>query len=134
MFLTTNRIETFDPAFKSRIHLSIKYQSLSQDFRRQLWYNFIESGASTTRDPSAIEDNLLDELANHDLNGRQIRNIVRTAYALAISARERLSARHIRTTLTATNVFEDDIGSSDVLLDEDAITPGPTSRKRRRLE
>jgi len=133
MFLTTNRIDTFDPAFKSRIHLSIKYHPLCRDFRRQLWHNFIKSGATDKRDPSVLEVNFLEELANHDINGRQIRNIVRTAYALAVSDNDRLRQSHIRTTFTAMSVFEDEWDAAEVSTGEDAETTHSRSRKRRRL-
>lgn len=36
MFLTTNRVTTFDDAFQSRIHFSIKFGSLSQRARNEI--------------------------------------------------------------------------------------------------
>jgi hypothetical protein len=133
MFLTTNRIEVFDPAFKSRIHLSLKYHPLCKDFRLQLWRDFIKSGAPNNRDPSVLEDDFLDGLADHDINGRQIRNMVRTAYALAVSAGERLTTTHLRTALRAMIAFEEGGDDADkILVDEDATTTDSRSRKRRR--
>lgn len=41
MFLTTNRVQTFDPAFQSRIHISIDYPQLSIESRRTVWENFL---------------------------------------------------------------------------------------------
>lgn len=133
MFLTTNRIEAFDPAFKSRIHLSIKYEPLCKEFRRQLWYNFISSSMDDHREPSALEDDFLDYLALHKLNGRKIRNVVQTAYALAVSDGEKLREEHIQTTLRAMSLFDD--MDSDLHPDsEDEDTPRATSSKRKRLE
>ena len=43
LFLTTNRMGTFDAAFKSRIHLAIRYYPLSFETRRDLWRSFISS-------------------------------------------------------------------------------------------
>ncbi len=40
LFLTTNRVNTFDDAFKSRIHIPIRYTDLSQTSRLQIWRNF----------------------------------------------------------------------------------------------
>jgi len=37
MFLTTNRVQTFDDAITSRIHLMMKYEPLSPDYRRIVW-------------------------------------------------------------------------------------------------
>ncbi|KAF4552723.1 Hypothetical protein D9617_9g025130 [Elsinoe fawcettii] len=42
MFLTTNRVQTFDAAFQSRIHISIDYPELSIESRKQVWKNFLE--------------------------------------------------------------------------------------------
>ena len=41
MFLTTNRVQTFDAAFQSRIHISIDYPELSIESRRTVWENFL---------------------------------------------------------------------------------------------
>jgi hypothetical protein len=41
LFLNTNRITTFDPAFKSRIHLALKYSVLEASARKELWKLFI---------------------------------------------------------------------------------------------
>ena len=37
MFLTTNRVGSFDEAFLSRIHVQIAYEPLSQDSRIKIW-------------------------------------------------------------------------------------------------
>ncbi|KAK5134730.1 hypothetical protein LTR04_004664, partial [Oleoguttula sp. CCFEE 6159] len=41
MFLTTNRVDKFDAAFQSRIHISLDYPELSSDSRRMVWKNFL---------------------------------------------------------------------------------------------
>ncbi|KAI0138555.1 P-loop containing nucleoside triphosphate hydrolase protein [Hypoxylon sp. NC0597] len=41
LFLTTNRVEAVDSAFKSRIHLTIKYPHLNAAARRQIWERFV---------------------------------------------------------------------------------------------
>jgi len=107
---------------------------LYRDFRRQLWCNFIKSDTPDNRDPSVLEDNILDELADHDINGRQIRNIVRTSYALAVSAGERLKTEHVHTTLAAMSEFEDEGDAGEAPTGENAIITDSRSRKRRRLQ
>lgn len=42
MFLTTNRVNTFDAAFESRIHISLNYKALTLDSRKQVWTNFLD--------------------------------------------------------------------------------------------
>lgn len=75
MFLTTNRLETFDPAFKSRIHLALKYSALEEAHRKKLWKLFIDQASKTLR-PQSIPDEVLDEFSKVPLNGRQIKNAV----------------------------------------------------------
>lgn len=48
-------------------------------------------------------------LAKHDLNGRQIKNTVRTAQALAVNRREPLSMKHIRQVLDVLTSFDRDL-------------------------
>jgi len=48
-------------------------------------------------------------LARHDLNGRQIKNTVRTAQALAINKGEPLSMSHIRKVLDVHLSFDRDL-------------------------
>ena len=42
LILTTNRVGTFDEAFKSRIRLAIPYSNLNEDQRVEIWRNFID--------------------------------------------------------------------------------------------
>ncbi|PNP60836.1 hypothetical protein FNYG_14456 [Fusarium nygamai] len=41
LILTSNRVGTFDEAFKSRIQLSLHYESLTKNQRRTIWENFL---------------------------------------------------------------------------------------------
>jgi hypothetical protein len=107
MFLTTNRVGVFDTAFKSRVHLAIRYPALSATSRRELWETFITSGSAENK-PQWIDSALLDKLAGYELNGRQIKNIVRTGFALALSAGTELSLKHIAMGLKALKSFDSD--------------------------
>ncbi|KAI8297576.1 ATP-dependent zinc metalloprotease FtsH [Colletotrichum sp. SAR11_240] len=88
MFLTTNRVTRFDPAFQSRIHLTINYPSLDFDSRLHIWKVFIERrkvddcGALEPQKSGLVEDDL-HVLAKLELNGREIKNVVKTASLLA---------------------------------------------------
>ena len=93
LFLTTNRLTNIDDAFHSRIHVSMRYPNLNRDSRRHIWSTFL--GAN-----KGISGGDLDELAGVDLNGRQIKNALKTAQMLARSAGERLvSMQNVRTVL-----------------------------------
>lgn len=40
LILTTNRVGTFDEAFKSRIQMSLRYERLERHQRKRVWLNF----------------------------------------------------------------------------------------------
>ena len=39
LILTSNRVGTFDQAFKSRIQLALHYENLKRPQRRKIWWN-----------------------------------------------------------------------------------------------
>ncbi|KAF1830290.1 P-loop containing nucleoside triphosphate hydrolase protein [Decorospora gaudefroyi] len=98
MFLTTNRVQTFDPAFQSRIHISLDYPGLTIDSRKTVWKNFLDSSSQEY----SISKAQLMELARMDLNGRQIKNILKIARLLASRKEEKLGHEHILTTMDVT--------------------------------
>jgi hypothetical protein len=123
-------MSTLDPAFKSRIHLAIKYQALTVSFRRDLWRTFVEAAAQSSM-LDWFDDQALAELASKDLNGRQIKNAVRTAHALAVSSGTELSMKYLRIALGAMEAFDADFEDS---MAEPTEIPSPEQeRKRRRL-
>ncbi|WPH01277.1 Hypothetical protein R9X50_00411500 [Acrodontium crateriforme] len=169
MFLTTNRVETFDPAFHSRIHISLKYPDLDSKSRKTIWQNFLKShdaaqainreqglqknintsqtngvsvptisiNGTPTEQPSAeasaayqaaveeaeakeveqaeaelqhfkrtlphkITPRDLNKLAQLEVNGRQIKNILKTAQLLASQRGQGLSYEHIEAVMEVT--------------------------------
>jgi len=106
LFLTTNRIGVFDKAFKSRIHLAIHFPALSCNTRFKLWNAFITKASVDSAELLRC-DGSLDQLAREEVNGRQIKNIVRTAFALAISDQTTIQLEHITTALEAMKAFEE---------------------------
>ncbi len=75
LFLTTNRVHTFDEAFHSRISVALHYPELDAVARQKIWRNFIDAAGALAH----FDDASFDSLAQHKLNGRQIRNAVRLA-------------------------------------------------------
>lgn len=71
LFLTSNRGIQFDDAILSRIHLIIKYENLTREFRRDLWSTFL-SKAYTIQGPAIIEEHELRRLESLALNGREV--------------------------------------------------------------
>ena len=98
MFLTTNRVNTFDSAFQSRIHISLNYPDLSVDSRRAIWANFLGQMPGE----HAITDSQLDSLSLMSMNGRQIKNVLKTAQLLALRTGEGLGKQHIEKVLQVT--------------------------------
>ncbi|KAH8648577.1 P-loop containing nucleoside triphosphate hydrolase protein [Xylariales sp. PMI_506] len=105
LFLTTNRVATFDDAFKSRIHVPLRYTSLSVESRRSIWRNFCD------RVPGGcdVDDEGIDRLAAHELNGRQIKNVVKTAESLAAYEGARLDADRLEQVTMIQAKFEKDL-------------------------
>ncbi|KAJ3031884.1 hypothetical protein HK097_005402, partial [Rhizophlyctis rosea] len=77
LFLTTNRVRTFDPAFESRVTVALHYPDLDFEARKQVWRNLM--GRVKVEVEGEID---YDRLARRELNGRQIKNAVRLAVAL----------------------------------------------------
>ena len=100
MFLTTNRVETFDPAFQSRIHISLEYNELSPKSRRQVWKNFLEPLAAEKR--HCLTDIQIDKLSRMSMNGRQIKNVLKIAHLLALNKEKPLAYEHIMNVLDVT--------------------------------
>jgi len=96
MFLTTNRVSTIDPAFESRIDVSIDYPNLTPDLRLQIWENFLYRDEDVK---AAISKDDLEPISKLALNGRQIKSAVKTAQLLAMSKEEGLQIGHLRKVL-----------------------------------
>jgi SpoVK/Ycf46/Vps4 family AAA+-type ATPase len=81
IFLTTNRISSIDHAFQSRVDLFLPYRDLTSDARRQVWENFINHAG---RDKFELTDTSLDQLSQLKLNGREIKNLIKSAQLLSM--------------------------------------------------
>lgn len=97
MFLTTNRAGSFDEAFKSRIHIAIKYPDLDAAARRSIWVNFLKTAREVHKYGVEVADDELEELSERTINGREIRNIVKSAQLLASRAEMPLRLSHLNT-------------------------------------
>jgi hypothetical protein len=75
LFMTSNRGDKIDDAFKSRITLKLDYPKLDRSTRKQIWETMLGLANVT------VEDGL-DGIPDVELNGRQIRNMVRLIRAV----------------------------------------------------
>jgi hypothetical protein len=89
MFLTTNRPEHFDEAFKSRIGINIGYNELNEESRFKIWTNLLKASNVNI----SIED--IEKLSKTQMNGRQIKNCIRMGQCLAKESKEELSRQII---------------------------------------
>jgi DNA polymerase III delta prime subunit len=78
MFLTSNRASNIDKAFYSRISMAINFPSLTTEDRVSIWENILDLNGVELNDAEILY--LAD---NYAVNGRQIKNAVNNATALA---------------------------------------------------
>jgi len=105
LFLTTNRVKVFDEAFQSRIHISLRYNDLPTAAQRQIWSAFLQK---VGLNPGSLSEDEWTALAEAKVNGRQIKNAVRSCQGLARSREEEIEYRHIREVLVIMDQFERD--------------------------
>ncbi|KAF7549935.1 hypothetical protein G7Z17_g6069 [Cylindrodendrum hubeiense] len=97
LFLTTNRVGGIDPAFKSRIHLSVYYPRLDLDTTLKLYENLLIKTKEEQKKSGAAHFSIkskeilgfakrhyrgLQKEGYNTWNGRQIRNAFQTSIAL----------------------------------------------------
>ncbi|KAL0937480.1 AAA family ATPase [Colletotrichum truncatum] len=127
LILTSNRVGTFDEAFKSRIQLNLRYQNLDEAKRVKIWHTFIdriESLESKQCSDGEIDDkecvmrqnsginaaeirSKIPELAKTNLNGREIRNAISTARQLALHRKQPLGYAHVDRVIREAKKFDE---------------------------
>jgi len=98
LFLTTNRVKCFDKAFHSRISIALKYDDLTFEARVNVWKNLLAVAGIHGLDH--------EELGKHDLNGRQIRTMIRLALSLAKSEGRPVDKSHLERTIAVADQFK----------------------------
>ncbi|PGH11582.1 hypothetical protein AJ80_07052 [Polytolypa hystricis UAMH7299] len=95
LFLTTNRIDHLDDAFASRIYIQIEYLRPAKRERALIWRQL------SRKLDHALSDVDFEQLAEHELSGRQVKNILRTAslYASGSEPRKKLQVPDIEAVL-----------------------------------
>ncbi|KAI1368258.1 P-loop containing nucleoside triphosphate hydrolase protein [Xylaria arbuscula] len=91
LFLTTNRVETFDSAFTSRIHVALHYGALTDTDRERIWMNSFDrlerDAGGRVHVAVTAREYAWRSVGVRSLrwNGREIRNALQTAVGLAES-------------------------------------------------
>ncbi|KAK3945381.1 P-loop containing nucleoside triphosphate hydrolase protein [Diplogelasinospora grovesii] len=125
LFLTTNRVGTFDSALTSRIHVALHYRRLTHEHRQRIWMHNFErlerdSGGKCYISTSGREYVLHDSAVRAvRWNGREIRNALQTAVALAENEalensleKVTLSDKHLRAVVKMSRGFKDYLGKT----------------------
>lgn len=145
LILTTNRVGAFDEAFKSRIHLPLYYPVLNREQTLSIWRMNLARVRQRKHENITIDEKDIENFAEKHFdyhsnrsgpwNGRQIRNAIQTAIAMAEYEavdgmddweevdnvqdvkKPHLKADHFMTVATASDQFDqyisDTIGSTD---------------------
>jgi hypothetical protein len=111
LIMTTSRVGMFDEAIMSRIHVSLYYPPLDRDTTMKLWSNGLKR-------IDAFDDDIVEFLKHQynqgqRWNGRQIRNGIATAVALAQEEAKRrnkkviLYERHFKAVADSSREFSD---------------------------
>lgn len=93
LFLTTNRLAEFDAAFESRIHLSVEYSPLTPSQRSNIWQNLLSMVPDCKDWSTETYEKIGQDL---ELNGRSIKNLIKTSLAIARHGNATLTEDHLR--------------------------------------
>lgn len=96
LLLTTNRLTSLDDAFQSRLHFCFEYEDLNEAARASIWKTFLAKVNTDTTANIELADAEIDELAKLNLNGRQIKNIVSIAQAVAFERGQTITLDFIK--------------------------------------
>lgn len=105
VFLTTNRLASFDAAMKSRIHLALRFESPGIKTREQLWLQVLRGVPAAEMGIDDV-DEAVESVLQEEMNGREISNAVNTARTIARHEKERLQLRHIEMVVEVRHDFD----------------------------
>jgi len=106
LFLTSNRVKSFDDAFHSRISVALHYEALDKRSRKQVFENLLKAAGITGLD--------VDRLSEHELNGRQIKSTIRLAQSLAFTEGIPVKVEHLERTVNIAKQFQADLQSEEL--------------------
>lgn len=88
------------------------YEDLSGNAKRQIWVAFLKKAMFNKVPAPDVPENAgltvdeLHELSEKKVNGRQIKNVVRTASALALGRKQTLGHKHLIEVLAMLERFD----------------------------
>ncbi|KAJ9143519.1 AAA family ATPase [Pleurostoma richardsiae] len=99
IILTTNRATSIDAAFQSRVHFTIQYPELDEEGRNTIWKNFMSIASKNKKLRMDIDEAGIQSLSRMALNGRQIKNAMSVAQAVALKRDEPLTVNKVCTAI-----------------------------------
>jgi hypothetical protein len=130
LFLTTNRVGSFDDAFISRIHVQLYYPEFTEAQRQMIWKKFIKKLERDRKGYMRLDYAAKDYIQKSGMsslkwNGREIRNAFQTAVSLAEYEAEKdeegtilVTEDHLRAVVELSKDFKDYLNELHIM-DED---------------
>lgn len=124
VFITTNRVSRFDEALMSRIDITLGLPPLDRGRRVCIWHNHIQDldDEGTINESQSREFCVLAEQkwSKDDINGHQIKKVVKTAKLIAEKKDRMLGHKEIETMLKMEREFEERAGYLDEKMEKEA--------------
>ena len=114
LFLTTNRVRNIDRAFYSRISVAIAFTKADLDKRVKVWTNLLDAAGIS------INSEAIAQLAASNLNGRQVKNVIRTASTMAKLDGEAVNYARLADEIIEATRFERDMDNAPEYLTKTA--------------
>lgn len=106
LFLTTNRGDNLDEAFLSRVTLGLHFRKPDEDGQTAIWNGLLKNAGIK------LVASDIASLVKFGVNGREIKNAINTARALAALDRVPVSFKHIDEILRTRQQFFDEVKTS----------------------
>lgn len=100
LFLTTNRVKQIDQAFYSRVSIALNFEHGDEKKREKIWENLLSASGLNGVDAFV--------LAQYDINGRQIKNVIRLSQTLAKANNETVTTRSLQKIISLVTKFEEE--------------------------
>lgn len=105
LFLTTNRPDQLDETFQSRIHITLALPTLDLTAQLKIWMTFWSDLFPDQEEFKQCLKEIKKATKDDRLNGRQIRNCVRSAMSLAAKGEKKLETKHVLDVIDLTRKF-----------------------------
>lgn len=106
LFMTTNRGDNLDEAFLSRVTLGLHFAKPNEEGQTAIWNGLLKNSNIK------LTDTDIQSLVNYGVNGREIKNAINTARAVAAQDGKPVATRHIREILDARALFIKEVHES----------------------